>query len=344
MFIKLGNKLPVIKVVGIGGFGKRTIQEMILSKRFDDIDFITISPDKDGPPLNEAITNIVLSNTPDKSSILENSYTKWEEIALESKEIIKEHLTNVDILFISCNEGKGFSTGVAPVVAKIASECGALVIAVVTIPFKIEGKRRRTVAEKGIELLKQSAGTTIIVNKQRIFENIVKGTLLTKAYGQVKAPLYQSIEIISKIIRVAELINIDLADLKLIMGSGTLGFIGEGIGTGDVNVRSQQALEQAFSFPLTDNSINEAKNILFNITGSRDLAMSEIEDIAKIIAKSTHKNANVKFGVTIDEEMAGKVKVTIIATSMNGERSLKDSDCLSKLMNLDIPMESCRTS
>lgn len=335
MFIKSGNKQPTIRVAGIGGFGRQTVKELMLSSSFKDIDFITIGPATNTAELDKTMADIVLPNNTDKETELEESYLKWGEIALENKETIKDHLISTDILFICCNEGRGFSSGVAPVVADIARECGALVIAVVNKPFKLEGKKRDRIARKGIELIKQTAGTTIVVNKQGIFENIGKGILFAKAYSQVKMPIYQSIELISKFIRVSQLINIDLADLKVIMGNGSLGFIGEGVGTGDMNERAQQAIDQAFSFPLTNNSINEAENILFNITGGKDLGMDEIDNVANIITQSAHKDANIKFGVTTDEAMTGKIRVSVIATSMS--TNLSEVKYSSKPTDFDTP-------
>ncbi|MBI4973479.1 hypothetical protein HZC27_02615 [Candidatus Roizmanbacteria bacterium] len=337
MLVKLGNKIPTITVIGIGGFGQQTVQEMALSNKFSDINFPTIAPKKNSLEHNVNITSIDLADKIDNSTTTEDSSQKWREIALDNKEVIKKNLIDTDILFITCNVGKGFSMGITPVVADIARECGALVIAVVTMPFKLEGKKRMLAAEKGLKLIKQSAGTTIVVNKQRIFENIKKGTLVTKAFGQIKIALHQSINIIAEIIQVAEHINIDLADLKSMMDNKSFGFIGEGVGSGTIEERSKQAIEQAFSFPLTNNSITGARNIIFNVTSDKNLGMAETNEIASIITQSANKNANIKFGLTIDEEMKGKIKVTVIATDMDSIDSLKDKTYSNQLTDLNIP-------
>lgn len=337
MLVKRGNKIPTITVLGIGGYGQQTVEEMALSTKFGDINFPTISPKKNSLEHNENIISIDLANAISNSTATEDSSQKWREITLENREIIKKNLINTDILFIACNVGRGFSTGITPVVADIAHECGALVIAVVTMPFKLEGKKRMLAAVRGLDLIKQSAGTTIVINKQRIFENIKKGTFVTKAFGQIKTALHQSINVIAGIIRVAEHINIDLADLKSMMDNKSFGFIGEGVGTGSMDERAKQAIEQAFSSPLTDNSIFGARNIIFNITSDKNLGMKETDEIAQIITKSAHKNANIKFGVTIDEEMKGKIKVTIIATDINQIAPLKDKLLPNQIGDLNIP-------
>lgn len=171
-------------------------------------------------------------------------------------------------------------------------------------------------AQVGIEKLKQSADMVIPVSRQKLFDHHIKGTPILTEFDKLKAPLYDSVRIISDIIQLTQLINIDLADLRLIMSQSSAGFIGEGIGSGDISERSRKAVDEALSFPLTVNSIEEAKSILFNITGGKDLSMHEIADIANIILKSIDNQAQIKFGVEIDDKMQGKVKVTIIAAGI----------------------------
>jgi len=344
MFIQSKFKPFNIKVIGVGGVGSKTVQEMEATRKFPDIEFIALQPESDNFLESNPIAAIQLSPQSETSYEGERSFEKWRAIALANKETIKQVMLGADIVFISCNEGKGFGTGVSPVVADIAHECGALVIAIVTEPFTIEGNQRMEVAKEGIALLKQSADTVIPVYKQRIFENILKDTLFTKVYSQVKVPLYQSVRIISDIIRLTKLINIDLADLKLIMENAGNGFIGEGEGSGKSCERIQKALDEAFSFPLTNNSIAEAKNLMLHITGGTDLSMEEVDRLCSIVSKSVYSQANMKYGVTIDEKMNGKIKVSIIATSLNDRTPSCKNPCsenglhsMNHLSDLDIP-------
>lgn len=318
MFITSKSKPVIIKVIGVGGVGSKTVREMESAGKFPDIGFIALQPKSDTLSNNDSVPTVQLSSRTDiPYSRNAESYKRWEEIALANRESIKQCIHDADIVFISCNEGRGFGTGVSPVVADIAHESGALVIAVVTIPFALEGRGKMEIAEEGTQLLKEKADTVIIVHKQRIFEHIAKKTLFTEAYSQIKTPLYQSVRIISDIIRLTKLINIDLADLKLIMGNAGLGFIGEGEGAGKSSERVQQAIDDALSFPLTNNSIQDAKNLLLHITGGTDLSMGEVEELCSIAAKSVYSQANIKYGLTIDEKTNGKIKVSIVATSLD---------------------------
>lgn len=192
-----------------------------------------------------------------------------------------------------------------------------MVIAIVTEPFTLEGKYKKKIAKVGIEKLQQSADLVIPVSKQKLFDYHIKGTPIREEFDKIKAPLYKGVSIISDIIHLAQLINIDLSDLRLIMKNSTSGFIGEGVGTGDMTTRTKQAIDQALSLPLTDNSLKDARNILFNITGGKELTMHEVATIADTITKTIDTRAKIKFGVTIDEKMEDSVKVTVIATDMN---------------------------
>jgi cell division protein FtsZ len=236
-------------------------------------------------------------------------------IAEESQEKIKERLMDTDMIFITCGMGGGTGTGASPMIAEIAKQLGALTVAIVTKPFAFEGTRRMVVAEEGIEELKDKVDTLIVIPNQRLLDVVDRKMTLLEAFKVADSVLSQGVQGISDIITVPGLINVDLADVKAVMQDAGSALMGIGSGSGEN--RAQVAARAAVSSPLLEVSIEGAKGILFNITGGDDLAMSEVDEAAQIIAKAAASDANIIFGATIDKDIQDEVRMTVIATGFD---------------------------
>ena len=223
------------------------------------------------------------------------------------------------MVFVTAGMGGGTGTGAAPVIAKLAKEAGALTVGVVTKPFAFEGTRRAVAAEDGIEKLKESTDTLIVIPNQRLMDVIDRKMTLLEAFKVVDSVLGQAVGGIADIITTAGLVNVDFADVKTIMkdaGSALLG-----IGTGVGENRAQMAARAAVSSPLLDLSIEGARGVLFNIAGGDDLTMFEVDEAARIISGAADPDANVIFGAVIKSDLTDQVRITVIATGFDETRS-----------------------
>lgn len=313
------------------------IRQLEVSSEFSSTQLITIVPEETSTETETISQEIVLSTVSNSNTDYGSNYEAQQLITPENRDLIASKLTDTDVAFICCNEGREFSTRVAPIIADIATECGVLTVAVVTMPFGLEGQKRRLAAEEGVNSLMRSAGTTIVVDKQKIFEDIPKGWLFSDAYKSITSPLHKSISIISDILKKIELINVDLADLKLIMSNNAFGYMGEGVSSANIGHRSKQALDFALASKLQNNHISDASNIIYNITGGSDMTLSEVDDIGQRISQLSPGNTYVKFGVLVDENMENKIKVSLIATSNTAQASAEYQPDLVDTTDLNIP-------
>jgi len=240
------------------------------------------------------------------------------QAAEESKEKIKEYLIGSDMVFLTCGQGGGTGTGGTPVIAEIAKQIGALTVAVVTKPFAFEGTRRMVTAEEGIDDLKEKVDTLIVIPNQRLIETVDKKMSLLDAFKIADSVLGQGVQGISDLIVTPGLINVDFADVRAIMTEAGSSLMGIGIGTGEN--RAQIAARMAISSPLLEVSIDGAKGVLFNITGGKDMTMSEVDEAAKLISEAVDPDANIIFGATIDENMVDQVKIAVIASGFDEAR------------------------
>jgi cell division protein FtsZ len=231
---------------------------------------------------------------------------------------LKDELGNADMIFITAGEGGGTGTGASPIVAQVAKESGALTVAVVTKPFDFEGSPRRRSAEDGIDRLKESVDTLIVIPNQRVLQVIDKKTSILEAFKRIDTVLHQAVKGIAELVTLPGLINVDFADVKTIMQNSGNAIMGMGFGSGDK--RAIMAIRQAISSPLLDTSIEGAKGILLNIVGGEDLSMSEIDEAATMIAKSVDADANIIFGAAIDPKLIDQIKITVIATRFDEKR------------------------
>jgi cell division protein FtsZ len=304
-----------IKVIGIGGGGCNAINSMITVNQINGVDFIAVNTDAQALLLNHAQSKIQIGENLTRGLGAGGNPDIGKQAAEESREKIKEHLKDTDMVFMTCGEGGGTGTGAAPIVAEIAKEMGALTVAVVTKPFQFEGARRMVNAEEGIMNLKDKVDTLIVIPNQRLLDVIDKKMTLLEAFHVADSVLGQGVQGISDLITMPGLINVDFADVRTIMTSAGSSLMGIGSGVGEN--RAANAARTAISSPLLEISIEGAKGVLFNITGGPDLTMSEVDEAAKQIAAAVDPDANIIFGATIDEALVDQVKITVIATGFD---------------------------
>src|SRR5436190_6075258 len=233
----------------------------------------------------------------------------------ESSEELFEVLKGADMVFITAGMGGGTGTGASPVISQISREVGALTVGVVTKPFTFEGTRRRLGAEEGIAGLREQVDTLITIPNDRLLQIADKKTTLNEAFRIADDVLRQGIQGISELITEPGLINLDFADVKSIMSDSGGALMAIGRGTGET--RAQDAARMAISSPLLDISMDGARGVLLNITGGTDLALSEINEAADVIANAADAEANIIFGAVIDPKLDNEVKITVIATGFD---------------------------
>lgn len=312
-------RIAKIKVIGVGGGGGNAISSMIDSGMVDGVEFVAINTDAQVLLNNKAPTKLQIGEKITKGLGVGGNADIGRQAAEESVEKMKELLIDTDMVFVTAGMGGGTGTGAAPIIAQLAKEAGALTVGVVTKPFAFEGTRRMIAAEDGIEKLKESTDTLIVIPNQRLMDVIDRKMTLLDAFKVVDSVLGQGVGGIADIITTAGLVNVDFADVKTIMkdaGSALLG-----IGTGVGENRAQMAARAAVSSPLLDLSIEGARGVLFNIAGGNDLTMYEVDEAAKIISSAADPDANVIFGAVIKPELSDQVKITVIATGFDETRS-----------------------
>ena len=238
---------------------------------------------------------------------------------MEDTEQLIGALDGADMVFVTTGLGGGTGTGAAPVIANLASELGALTVAVVTKPFTFEGRRRALQAERGLEELTDCVDTVITIPNEKLLATIERTTSLPAAFTKADDVLRQAIQGISDLILMPGLINLDFADVTTIMSGMGLAIMGTGVGEGEN--RAVDAATRAVSSPLLeDASVDGARGVIVNVTGGADLSMLEVSEAASIIHEAAHEEANIIFGAVVDEAMNGQVKITVIATGF-GEKS-----------------------
>src|SRR5690242_11141756 len=300
-----------IKVIGVGGGGCNAINRMIRAK-VEGVEFITANTDLQALKLSQAPVKLQLGAKLTKGLGAGANPEIGRKAALEDTEKIIEALEGADMIFITSGLGGGTGSGAAPVVASLASELGALSVAVVTKPFAFEGKRRMLQAEQALQELISAVDTVIVIPNERLMDTVERGTSFFDAFRIADDILRQAVQGISDIITVPGIINRDFADVKAIMSGQGYAVMGTAVATG-AN-RAVDAANRAIASPLLeDNSIHGAQGILINICGSPNLTLHEVHEASSIIQKAAHENANIIFGAVQDEAMKDGVKITVIA-------------------------------
>jgi cell division protein FtsZ len=300
-----------IKVIGVGGGGCNAVNRMIRAK-LEGVEFITANTDLQALKLSQAPTKLQLGAKLTKGLGAGANPETGRKAALEDTEKIIEALEGSDMIFITAGLGGGTGSGAAPVVASLASELGALTVAVVTKPFAFEGKRRMLQAEQALQDLVGCVDTVIVIPNERLMETVEKGTSFFDAFRIADDILRQAVQGISDIITVPGIINRDFADVKTIMSGQGYAVMGTAVATGAT--RATDAAMRAISSPLLeDNSIQGAQGILINISGSNSLTLHEVHEASSVIQRAAHENANIIFGAVQDDNMKDSLKITVIA-------------------------------
>jgi len=306
-----------IKVVGIGGSGNNAIERMITSG-IQGVEFIAINTDAQALHNNPASVKVHVGRSLTRGLGAGMNAEIGRQAAIDTKEDIQAALKGADMVFIACGMGGGTGTGASPVVADIARELGALVVAVVTKPFLFEGAQRMRVAEEGLSSLKDRVDSLITIPNDRILSIIDRNTPMTQAFQIVDDVLRQGVQGISDLITDHSLINLDFADVKAVMQNSGPALMGIGLATGDD--RAIEAAKQAINSPLVEVSIEGARGVLLNISGGTDLTMAEVNEAARVITEHVDRDAKIIFGAGITEKLKkGEVKVTVVATGFSGD-------------------------
>jgi cell division protein FtsZ len=316
-----------IKVVGVGGGGSNAVNRMV-ANGFDGVEFIVANTDLQALRLNPAGSKLQIGAKLTKGLGAGADPNIGRQAALEDTDKLIEALDGADMVFVTTGLGGGTGTGAAPVIASLASELGALTIAVVTKPFKFEGKKRALQAERGLEELRSSVDTVITIPNERLLATIGRTTSLNDAFATADDVLRQAIQGISDLILVPGLINLDFADVKTIMSGMGLAIMGTGTAQGEG--RAMLAANAAISSPLLeDASVAGARGVIINVTGGSDLSLIEVSEASAVIQEAAHEEANIIFGAVVDPKMEGQVKITVIATGFDrgpaAQRSLTGS-------------------
>ncbi len=317
--MSVNSYLAVIKVVGVGGGGTNAVNRMI-EEGIRGVEFVAINTDAQALAISDADIKVQIGTDITKGLGAGANPEVGAQSAEESRDEIKKALAGADMVFITVGEGGGTGTGAAPVVAEIAcKEIGALTVAVVTRPFSFEGYKRTTAAEGGIEALFEHVDTLITIPNDRLLTLSEKKTTMLEAFRMADDVLSQGIQGITDLITVPGLINLDFADVSTIMRGAGTAMMGIGMASGDN--RATEAAQEAISSRLLESSIDGATRVLLSIAGNKDLGIQEINEAADLVAASVDSDANIIFGTVVDESLGDQVRVTVIATGFDENKS-----------------------
>ncbi len=306
-----------IKVIGVGGGGGNAVNRMI-DAGVEGIEFVVANTDLQALRLSRAPVKLQLGVKLTNGLGAGANPEVGRKAALEDSDKIIEALEGADMVFVTTGLGGGTGTGAAPIIASLASEMGALTVAVVTKPFSFEGKRRMTQAEKGIAELMESVDTTIVIPNEKLLA-VAENAGFFESFRIADDILRQGVQGISDIITIPGIINRDFADVKTIMAR--MGYAVMGTATANGQNRATEAAQRAIASPLLEaGAIDGARGILINITGSASLKLAEVQQACSIIQSAADDDANIIFGAVMDEKMKDAVKITVIATGF-GELS-----------------------
>lgn len=304
-----------IKVVGVGGGGSNAVNRMI-EAGLTGVEFISLNTDKQSLELSHAEKKLQLGNSVTSGLGAGGNPEVGHRSAEESRDEIADAIAKSDLIFITAGMGGGTGTGAAPVVADIAKQTGALTVAVVTKPFSFEGHHRRTNAEVGVEKLRNTVDTFIVIPNDKLLEVIEKRTPIRQAFRKADDILRQGVQGISDLITVPGEVNLDFADVRTVMQDAGTALMGIGIGQGER--RAADAAGEAISSPLFENPIIGARKLLINVTAGDDLAIGEVEEIVRIVREAADVDeANVFWGLVFNPALQNEIHVTVVATGFD---------------------------
>ena len=311
-----------IKVIGVGGGGSNAVNRMI-ELALEGVDFISVNTDAQALTTAKAPKRMQIGEKLTRGLGAGARPEIGEKAAMESREEILEALRGSDMVFITAGMGGGTGTGAAPVVAACAREIGALTVGVVTRPFTFEGPKRKKNADIGIENLKRNVDTIITIPNDRLLAVVDKKTPMTKAFSIADDILRQGVKGISDLIAVPGLVNLDFADVKSVMSNAGSALMGIGESSGEN--ATVEAVKAAIDSPLLERNIEGARGILLNIMGATDsLSMMEVNEASTTVQEAAHPDAEIIWGVSVDESLGDTVRVTVIATRFDDESARDD--------------------
>lgn len=317
----------VIKVVGVGGAGNNALNHIIRGG-VKGVEFIAANTDMAHLELSEAPTQMILGKELTKGLGAGSDPEVGFKSALESREEIRASVEGSDMVFIAAGMGGGTGTGAAPVIASIAKEVGALVVAVVTLPFTFEGKRRVTQAESGVKELKSNVDALIVIPNDKLLSRTDNKTSINDAFKLADGVLHQAVQGVTDLILRPGLVNVDFADVKTIMSNAGSAIMGIGEGYGEK--RAATAAYNAINNPLMDTRISGAKGILFNITGGANVGIHEIDVATRIITEAADDDAFIIWGHVFDPDMDDAIQITVIAAGFDDTADKQSTNPLPK--------------
>ena len=300
-----------IKVVGVGGGGNNVVNRMVHSGA-QGVDFIAVNTDKQALNASSANYKLQIGEKLTGGKGAGSNPEIGRKAAEESRNQISKALEATDMVFVTAGMGGGTGTGAAPVVAEIARELGVLTVGVVTKPFGFEGRRRAQQAEAGIAELKEKVDSLVIIPNERLKYATDQKITFANAFEIADDVLRQAVQSISDLIRDTGFINLDFADVTAIMKDAGMAHMGVGRAAG--KGKAEEAARMAISSPLLETSIDGARGVLINITGSTDIGLEEVEQAATLVQQAVHPDALTIFGATFDESLDDEIRVTVIAT------------------------------
>ncbi len=308
------DNVVTLKVVGIGGAGNNVVNRMVKSGT-QGVEFVAINTDKQALSVSNADQKIQIGEKMTHGQGAGSDPEIGKRSAEESRNDIAAALENADMVFITAGMGGGTGTGAAPVVADLAREAGILTVGVVTKPFKFEGKRRMDQANDGIKELLGKVDSLLIIPNDRLKFATDQKITLANAFEIADDVLHQAVTSISDLIKNTGFINLDFADVTTIMKNA--GYAHMGVGHAAGKGKAEEAARMAVASPLMETSINGARGVLINITGSEDMGLDDIESAASLVQEAAHPEANIIFGASFDPSMEDEIRVTVIATGFD---------------------------
>ena len=308
------DRVVNIKVVGVGGGGNNVVNRMVKTGT-KGVDFIAVNTDKQALAVSSATYKIQIGEKLTNGQGAGSDPEVGRKSAEENRTQISKALEDADMVFITAGMGGGTGTGAAPIVADIAKELGVLTVGVVTKPFRFEGMRRMKQAEGGITELRNKVDSLVIIPNERLKLATDQKITMVNAFEIADDVLQQAVQSISDLIKNTGFINLDFADVSAVMKDAGRAHMGVGRAAG--KNKAEEAARMAISSPLLETSINGAKGVLINVTGSMDIGLEEVETAANLVQEAAHPEANIIFGAAFDDTLEDELRVTVIATGFD---------------------------
>ena len=330
--VELKDQKARIIVVGVGGGGGNALNRMI-EDGMTAVEFIAVNTDAQDLENNNSQMKLQIGKELTKGLGAGANAEVGKQAVEENKEVITNALENSDMVFITAGMGGGTGTGASPAIAQIAKDLGALTVGIVTKPFNFEGPKRHKRAMTGIEEMKVSCDTLLAIPNETLLEITDENTTVTESFKLADSVLHQATKGISDMINIPGLINVDFADVRTVMENMGDAIMGTGIAHGEE--RAILAAQQAINSPLLqDDSVTGAKGLLVNITGPENMTLHELNDASSIIYEEAGEDANVILGCVLDKTLSDEIRVTVIATGLNGNTT-QEYNSIPKKMSAD---------